>query len=290
LSTKIPTAIQDADGPKIELYLKSLKVEISDIDDSLEDTRAALDLLDTVENDEEFVSTRLKDVEKITKIASDARTSLTSQYKSAKQFENQAEKALDGQHGTEQEAFRNLAQLDKWIADEKKELKTAFDKSEQLNTKATEAFERRDAKSLADAQKGISALEIGVKRILFDGHESSIKDFMKKADDKRYSESATAQLKDGAQDLLSRHAGTKVYLEQLEATEKRVLGFEIAEIDVKKALKVLEIENKYEGKLAKVLKGPESSMEKGLDALAKELKLDTTGKEMLATLRKAGVL
>jgi hypothetical protein len=290
LSTKLPAAIKAADGPMIELYLKSLQALIGDIDNSLNDTRLALAFLDTVENDQDFVSSRLQDVEKLTKLVSDARSSLTNQYKTAKQFENQAEKALEGQHGTEEEAFRDLAQLDKWLADEKKELVAAFQKSEQLNTQATNAFEARDSKSLADAQKAMKALEIGVLRITFDGHESSLKKFQQRADDKRFTEQTTAALKDGVQDLLSRHFGTKVYIEQMEKTERRVLEFDIAEIDVKKAAKVLELDSKAEPKLAKVLKGPGAAIEKGLDALAKELKLKTSGKEMVASLKKAGVL
>lgn len=290
LSTKLPAAIKAADGPMVELYLKSLQVLIRDIDNSLNDTRLALGFLDTVEDDEDFVSTRLQDVEKITKLVSDARSSLTNQYKTAKQLENKAEKSLEGEHGTQEAAFRELAQLDKWITDEKKELVAAFQKAEQLNTKATNAFEARDGKSLADARKAMQALEIGVRRITFDSHESSLKKFQERAEDKRFTTQTTAELKDGVQDLLSRHIGSRVYLEQLEKTEKRVLEFEIAEIDVRKAAKVLELDSKAEPKLAKVLKGPGPAIEKGLEALAKELKLKTSGKEMAAALRKAGVL
>jgi hypothetical protein len=289
LSTKLPAAIKAADGPMVELYLKSLQVLIRDIDNSLNDTRLALGFLDTVEDDEDFVSTRLQDVEKVTKLVSDARSSLTNQYKTAKQLENQAEKSLEGQHGTQEAAFRELAQLDKWITDEKKELVAAFQKAEQLNTKATNAFEARDARHWrmpkSHAGTGDRCAEDHIRR-----HESSLKKFQQRAEDKRFTTQTTAELKDGVQDLLSRHIGSRVYLDQLEKTEKRVLEFKIAEIDIKKAAKVLELDSKAEPKLAKVLKGPGPAIEKGLEALAKELKLKTSGKEMAAALRKAGVL
>jgi hypothetical protein len=45
-----------------------------------------------------------------------------------------------------------------------------------------------------------------------------------------------------------------------------------------------------ESKLAKALVGTRPAMEKNLDALARELKLKTNGKQMLAALEKAGLI
>ncbi len=72
--------------------------------------------------------------------------------------------------------------------------------------------------------------------------------------------------------------------------EKFVQDFKLELIDVKKALKTLELDPKVESKLAKALVGSRSAMEKNLDALAKELKLKTNGKQMLAALDKAGLI
>ena len=47
---------------------------------------------------------------------------------------------------------------------------------------------------------------------------------------------------------------------------------------------------KVESKLAMALVGTRSAMEKNLDALARELKLKTNGKQMLAALEKAGLI
>jgi len=64
----------------------------------------------------------------------------------------------------------------------------------------------------------------------------------------------------------------------------------LAAIDVKRALKTLDLDPKAESKLAKALVGTRSAMEKNLDALARELKLKTNGKQMLAALDKAGLI
>jgi len=57
-----------------------------------------------------------------------------------------------------------------------------------------------------------------------------------------------------------------------------------------KACKVLSIASKDQAKLAKVLNGQLGAYQRGLDGLANDLKLDTTGKEMLAKLEKAQVV
>ena len=66
--------------------------------------------------------------------------------------------------------------------------------------------------------------------------------------------------------------------------------FKIEPINVKKALDTLDLDSKVESKLAKALIGTRAAMEKNLDALAKELKLKTNGKQMLAALDKAGLI
>ena len=52
----------------------------------------------------------------------------------------------------------------------------------------------------------------------------------------------------------------------------------------------MALDPKAESKLAKALVGTRSAIEKNLDALARELKLKTNGKQMLAALEKAGLI
>src|SRR5262249_17254209 len=80
-------------------------------------------------------------------------------------------------------------------------------------------------------------------------------------------------------------------MKKLDAIVQRLVGLgQVAEVDVGKASKVLSIASKDQSKLAKVLNGQVAAYQRGLDALAKELKLDTTGKEMLTKLERAQVV
>lgn len=291
ISSSLPQAIKDKNVPKIELYLTTLKATLKDIENSLDDTRSALIGLGDIErDDEQFVSEHLQDLDKLTTKISDAQSSLTKQFEQGKKFQEQAEKALTGLQNTVDKAYRELAELSKWVNDETKDLKEAFHKCDQIATKAQTAFDARDAKALADAQKSMDALGIAGLAVLFNSHESELKEFIEKVAGSGYQADDVAQLKKGAQDALSDHVGAKVYLEQMGKQEKLVQDFKLEPINVKKALDTLDLDPKAESKLAKALVGTRSVMEKNLDALAKELKLKTNGKQMLAALEKAGLI
>jgi hypothetical protein len=60
--------------------------------------------------------------------------------------------------------------------------------------------------------------------------------------------------------------------------------------DFRKAVALLKIPGAHEPKLKKALSLDRLAMEKTLDAPAKELKLKTTGKNIIAALKKAKVL
>ena len=136
----------------------------------------------------------------------------------------------------------------------------------------------------------MDALGIEAKGVMFNSHESQLKEFIQKIAGSGYSADDIAELKKGAQDALSDHVGAKVYLDEMGKQEKWVQDFKLAPINVKKALDTLDLDPKVESKLAKALIGTRSAMEKNLDALARELKLKTNGKQMLAALEKAGLI
>jgi len=80
-------------------------------------------------------------------------------------------------------------------------------------------------------------------------------------------------------------------MKDLDKIVRELIGLhQVAQIDIGKACKVLSIASKDQAKLAKVLNGQPAAYQKGLDALANELELDTTGKEMLTKLEKAQVV
>lgn len=290
IRSSLPLAIKDKNAPMIELYLTTLKATLKDIENSLDDARSALIGLGDIEREyEDFVSEHLEDMDMLTSRITEAQAILTRQFEDGKKFQTQAEKALASMQGTVDKAYQELAELAKWVNDEKKDLKDASVKCDQFATKAKAAFDARDAKALADAQKAIDNLGISSMGVTFNSHESEIKEFIEKLSGSGFEADDIAELKKGAQDALNDHAGSKVYLDEMVKQQEYAQDFKIDPIDVKKALKVLALDPKAEPKLAKALVGARPAMEKNLDALARDLKLKTNGKQMLAALDKAGV-
>jgi hypothetical protein len=175
ISNNLPKAIKDKDGSKIDLYLAGLKACLKDIEVSLDDARTGLMYLKEIEiADEDFVGAHLADMDTVRGKISGAQSSLTKQFADGKKFQMQAEAAMAGQQKTQDKAYQQVAEFDKWINDEKTELKAAFQKSDQIASKAKEAFEARDAKSLADAQKAAKDLGVDVLEVSYNGHVKPI--------------------------------------------------------------------------------------------------------------------
>ncbi|MEO5880857.1 MAG: hypothetical protein ABIQ06_00435, partial [Caldimonas sp.] len=98
------------------------------------------------------------------------------------------------------------------------------------------------------------------------------------------------KLKDGIKDIQNLAYGIDVYVEQLGLSVKRMKERSVGEIDVGKAAKALSIDRAGEAALKKVLSGPPSGFEAGLEQIGRKLDPKQKGKDMLARLKSAGVL
>lgn len=293
LKRKLAESAKAKHRSMIELHLKTLEGVINRTTAALADCDEANGHLDVIDEDEDFLAdkTRREQVEKAGKKVADAKDTLTKVFGDAKRVQNAGEKGRSDAIGTEDDVMRELAQHDRWIKQHRKDMKALLDKTEALNTKATEAAERRDAKALAAAQAEMKKLEVGVAEIVHKGHFDSLDRLQKKAESGKLSAELAADLKDGVKDLRAEMAGAGVAVEYMRKNNDRVMNdLSVAEIDVKKALKVLELDAKFESKLKKALEGPAAGRVKALDAIAKEADSKMDGKAMLALLIKQKVL
>jgi hypothetical protein len=290
LSGKLASAMQAKDGPMIELYLKSLGTEVSAITAAMKNVDLALGTLREVETDEDFVATRMADLEKLMKIVSEARGLFTREFAAAKQLENKAEKVLSESEDAEGQALRELARLDHEVDDDRKEMAALYARAEAVNTKCGAAVDAHDVGALKQAQKAFAALSVDVALTLHDILVQRVSEFGKKdALSKDLSAQAQDELKDGVKDMQVKLAGVRAYAEQLRQMLDRIPGLAVADIDLKKAAKVLELDHQ-DARIAKALAGSSSSWERGLEALSKELKMKKNGKQLLQDLQRAKVL
>lgn len=291
LKKRLAVAIKEKDSPKLELYASAFEAMVSEIAKGSSAVDLALGSMREVETDEDFVSNRLAAIDKLMTIISEARKSFAFMFKDAKDQQNKCEEALAASQDAGEDATRALARLQKRADDDRDKLKELFGKSEALAIKAQNAVDKRDAKGLKDAQKAYDALLIEPALFLHGKLMEDVDAFDEKAAaSKSYGPDVQAEMKDGAKDIKNKAVGVKVYVEQLAQTSKLVAGMSIAEIDFKKAAKILALDLNVEETLTKVLKGSPAGIPAGLEQIGAKLDPKRKGKDMLDALKKAGVL
>jgi len=289
--TKLKAAIKAKQNDKIDLYLAALDGRIKELNKILRAATLARGDLREIELDEDFVAAHLSEVEKTVTTVSEAVDGLTEEFDEGKTLQNEAEAASTKFQGGANQAMTNLSALDGEMDDAKDELTALFKKQDVIHSRAAKAAESRDAKALEKAQKEHAALGIEVALTLHEGLVKRVKEFGEKAaSNAAYSEDLKKKLKDGVKDIQNKAIGVNVYVEQLELASKRVKALAIGEIDVGKAAKALSFDREGEAALKKVLNGPASGFETGLDQIGKKLKPAQKDKDMLAKLKSVGVL
>ena len=288
---KLKAAVKAKQNDKIDLYLAALDGRIKELNKILRAATLARAELREIELDEDFVAAHLTDVDKAVTTVSEAVDGLTEEFDEGKTLQNDAEAASTRFQGGANQAMTNLSALDGEMDDAKDGLSALFKKQDVIHSRAAKAVESRDAKALEKAQKEHAALGIDVALTLHEALLKRVKEFGEKAaSNASYSDDLKKKLKDGVKDIQGKAVGVNVYVEQLELASKRVKALSIEEIDVGKAAKALAIDRAGEADLKKVLSGPASGFEAGLEQIGRKLKPVQKGKDMLAKLKSAGVL
>ncbi len=289
--TKLKAAIKAKQSDKIDLYLAALDGRIKELNKILRAATLARGDLREIEMDEDFVAANLTEVEKAVTTVSEAVDGLTEPFDEGKTLQNEAEAASTKFQGGANQAMTNLSSLDGEMDDAKDELSALFKKQDAIHSRAVKASESRDAKGLEKAQKEHAALGIDIALNLHQGLLKRVKEFGEKAaSSSAYSDDLKKKLKDGVKDIQNKAVGVNVYVEQLGLASIRVKELSVGEIDAGKAAKALSLDRDGEAALKKVLNGPSSGFEAGLEAIGKKLDPKQKGKDMLAKLKSAGVL
>ena len=289
--TKLKAAIKAKQSDKIDLYLAALDGRIKELNKILRAATLARGDLREIELDEDFVAAHLSEVEKAVTTVSEAVDGLTEQFDEGKTLQNEAEAASTKFQGGANQAMTNLSSLDGEMDDAKDELSALFKKQDAIHSRAVKASESRDAKGLEKAQKEHAALGIDIALNLHQGLLKRVKEFGEKAaSSSAYSDDLKKKLKDGVKDIQNKAVGVNVYVEQLGLASIRAKELSVGEIDAGKAAKALSLDRDGEAALKKVLNGPSSGFEAGLEQIGKKLKPPQKGKDMLAKLKSAGVL
>jgi chromosome segregation ATPase len=289
--TKLRAAIKAKQNDKIDLYLAALDGRIKELNKALRAATLVRGDLREIEFDEDFVAENLAEVEKAVTTVSEAVDGFTEQFDDGKTLQNEAEAASVRFQGGANQAMTNLSALENEMDEAKDELSTLFKKQDPIHSRAARAADARDSAGLDKAKKEHAALGIDIALTLHEGLLKRVKEFGEKAaSNSAYSEDLKKKLKDGVKDIQNKAVGVNVYYESLEKAMKAVKALSVGEVDIGKAAKALSLDRDGEAALKKLLNGPSSGFEAGLEGIGRKLDPKQKGKDMLAKLKSAGVL
>jgi hypothetical protein len=289
LSDKLAKAGDASDQENIKLYLKALNGEKHLLTTAMDQVQMGIDNVKAVEDDEEFLNTRLKELETVSGPLIEAKTMFTRLYANAMALEKMVKEQLDKAVDANADLTDKLASLDKKIADLEKRATPAAKKAGLIQHYAEDAVQNHDAKELQKQQSDLDALDL--PGIVSD--TGSVKEdydwAVKAVKDASVSKGQLKDLLDDLKDFSDRLKELGSTADDLGRIEKVVSALKMDKVDVSKAAKVLSIEKKGEAQLAKVLSGPSDKWAAGLDGLAKQLGISAKGKDMVQKLGKAGI-
>jgi len=160
LINKLAKAADDLDEQNIKLYLKALDGEKHLLTKAMASVTVATANIEQVEDDEDFLNTRLKELEAVSKAVKEAKNSFDQRYATAMAIEKMARDAAKKAGSENTKLTERLASVDKLIADVEKLAVPASKKAQLIERWAGEAVEAHDAKGLEKQQSDMDALDV----------------------------------------------------------------------------------------------------------------------------------
>lgn len=282
---KLSDAIRAMDQPLIKRHAKTLEGQVSVYAGLADRAKKLIDELGKIDTSD---AAERKRVVELTTAASASNGKIQRNYEALKKLQAVAhDKATDTASAA---VMTQWAEMESWMTTQRTLLQTRLKQMDTLVELAESSAADGDDKSFAQAQDRAklrltwkpTQLEIGDKYMKFCSDCEAVlsKDLLDqlKRDRMKFGRIMTecAELND---QLDARY--TKLKNMKMPAAAKA------PKLDIRKAAAALNV---VEAKLKKAWDAGGDDPQKALDGLARELKLKTTGKEMVATLKKARLL
>ena len=282
-------AIKKSDYSRLGVVKTALDGDIKAVAASIATGKECVATLDTVKEDAEFVAERLEAIDKLAEKIDTARDAIGESFETLKDLQNQVEAKMTELAADQANLRIKMAGLEKDVKDIAQRIDAAASAADTIRRDAQAAYEGRNAKLLkakADELAGLGARELQTE---LDNFTKEIEAYRKLAAglDPKMKSFVLDTIKDNAPPLEAAQKQLDTVQSHLDTLKKDMA---IEAIDARKALAVLELDTKWLAKLGKALECPLAVLERELGALAKEARLDKTGKQMLEALRKAKLI
>jgi hypothetical protein len=282
---RLSGAIRAMDQPMIRRHAKTLEGQVSAYAGLADRARRLLEELGKIDTDDAEARKR---VVALTLKASASSAKIQRNYANLKQLQDMAhDKAADS---AATDAMAQWAEMESWMTTQRSVLQTRVRQMQTLVELAESSIKDGDEKSFAQAQEKAklrttwkpTQLEIGARYTKFcDDCKAALGKELQ--DQLKRDMAKFGRIMTECADLNDRLDADYAKLKAM----KMPTASRSARLDIRKAAGVLAV---AEAKLKKAWDAGGDDPLKALDGLARELKLKTTGKDMVAALRKARLL
>jgi chromosome segregation ATPase len=280
-------AIDKPDMRMVKLLSKALDAESPLIANRLSKTAKLLERLDGAESETDL-DTDLKELEEITTKLSELENKLKNNYRTIKEYQDKASKALNEISDAEGDAAEQWAAHEAWLRKQLEQAKKRLQDIQKTNDQAKKAAANRDEKALQDAVKAGAELR-GAKPTA-----KEIQDTFSSFCEDVHPEKLTQDLQD--QFKRDREKFQKLVDEitnisdQIEKIEEQIEKMDTAPVDPKKVSSTLKIPSQYDGKVKKAVELDKVAAGKALEVIMKEIKSPMSAKDIITKLEKANLV
>lgn len=288
---KIDHAISKGEeADTIKAYMRTLGVETRRLLDTRLTLRNASAALDEVTKDDKDYEADKDEIEKLKVELTEALADIEDVVKEVKASEDKATAQIDKLEKSESKAEKDWASIVLTYEDNvhivEKNLKAfqAWDKDAQAAVKS------RDAKGLKRLQAKMPSFKLSDEVLKGNMTMAYREKFQKQFDIKTFSAEFQAEFRGDLHKLNRFDKDAQIAAQECKKIMDNGPKLAVAPPDLKKAMSVLALPSQAESKLKAALELDEGPMIKSLDALAKDLKLKNTGKDMVKKLQSGGII
>ncbi len=290
-TTKIDNAIkQYEEADTIKTYLRSVGIEARKLIEARQPLRYANTALDNVTKDDDDYEADKDEIEKLKVELTDALGFIEYQLAHVKALEDRANAFIDMLEKSEDKAEKDWASVVLTSERNVHNVQKALKELQAWDTDAQAAVKSRDAKRLKRLQSTVPSINLEDDVLKGNMTVEYREKFQKRFDIKTLS----AEFQTEFQRDLTKLNGFDKDIQKAAQECKKIMDnapkLAVEPPDLKKAMSLLALPSKAESKLKAALELDEAPMIKALDALAKELKLKNTGKDMVKKLQGGGII
>lgn len=290
-SAKLEAAIKAGNATMMELLTEEIETSLKKADQEIANVDYVLkEDVGPCRKQEYFAEQHSKQIESVVERLSGYKMEARRAFDQAEKLLGRAAEAMKKAATGKEAALDGLAALDLRVKRRCDEMQAAVDMTTSAQQAAVEALAKRDAAALRNAQGELQAANPESEQKGVDELVGEIEAFRKRWKSASLGDELDKQIATVCDKLKKKAESLRAPLLTSLATAKVVRAYSLPKPDARKAIKALGLPDGQEARVTKALALGSKAMEASFDALAKELRLKSNGKQMVSTLAKAGVI